>query len=195
MHGPPLIGWLVAAIGLAAGVSCLLRTAPRSGCAGASGDAGGARAEGVMGLGMGLMAVPGSGLDQRPWGAAAFTLLFGVAALRSVFLARRAPHHVHHAVGAAAMVYMAVAMAGAPRSMADMDHGPVGTPSVTGLLLCYFAGYAIWTGARTIPGPRPVPTAAGTAGGGTTAVLRAPELATACRVSMAMAMVAMLVTM
>ncbi|GAA3291842.1 hypothetical protein GCM10020295_09650 [Streptomyces cinereospinus] len=60
---------------------------------------------------------------------------------------------------------------------------------MTGLLLLYFTGYVLLSGARLIPvpavagGPRPV-------GWGDR-----PELARACRLSMGIAMVAMLITL
>ncbi|AEW93207.1 MULTISPECIES: DUF5134 domain-containing protein [Streptomycetaceae] len=186
MHGPLLVSWLVVAIGAATGAFCLLRPASRPGCA--------VRAEGLMGLGMGVMAVPGSVLDQRPWGPPVLAVAFGAAGLHALAVARRAPSHLHHVVGAGAMVYMALAMAGAPHPMtgpmAGMTHGMAGVPWLTALLLGYFAGYAIWTGLRILPPVAPVPaTVTGPP------LLRTPGLATACRTSMALAMVAMLLTM
>ncbi len=112
-----------------------------------------------------------------------------------------AGHHMHLVLGAAAMVYMAVAMATAPAGsmagMAGMRGAPPGVPVVTACLLAYFAGYALWAGATHAArghrdthgrGRRP---GAGAAGG----VLAAPELAAACRVSLGIGMFAMLLTM
>jgi hypothetical protein len=191
MNGPPLVGWLLVVISTATGISCLLRVRPSAGCATTSGERHSARAEGLMGIGMGLMAVPASVLDQRLWGPVLFTVVFGVTAVRSLPLVRRAPHHAHHVVCAVAMVYMAVAMAGSgeAKGTAGMEGMPgmMGYPLITGVLLGYFAAYALWAGTRI-----PAAAAAGQPGGG---VWQAPELAAACRVSLGLGMVAMLLTL
>ncbi len=195
MHATPLVGWLLVVVGAATGLSCLLRTAP--GCAAPPEERRVARAEGLMGLGMALMAVPASVLDPGRWEPLALAAVFGVATLRALPLARRGTHHLHHAVSAAAMVYMAVVMATAPGAadgaMTGMDgmamgRGTSGVALLTGLLMCYFAGYVLWGGVRMVPascGPR------------ATAVplLRSPELVAACRVSMGIGMFAMLALM
>jgi hypothetical protein len=213
MGGPPLVGWLLVLVGTATGVSCLLRT--RAAVALSTGERRVARAEGVKGLGMALMAVPGSVLDQRPWGAPLFTVVFGVMALWSVTLLWRgghATHHVHLSVGAAAMVYMAVAMGTASgggsdmAGMAGMASGGAGIPAVTGLLLGYFALYTLWAGIRMLPVTGSVPAgsagSAGVAGSGApmgsgagASLLAAPEVAAACRVSLGIGMFAMLLTL
>lgn len=106
---------------------------------------------------------------------------------------------MHLVVGAAAMVYMAVAMATAPAGsmagMAGMRGAPPGVPAVTACLLAYFAGYALWAGARMLPGATAIRTAAVAGGGTGTGVLAAPELAAACRVSLGIGMFAMLMMM
>ena len=192
MHGPPLVGWLLVVIGSATGVSCLLRT--RAGCAAAPGARRTARDEGIMGLGMALMAVPGTAPHEGTWGPPLFAAVFGVIALRSVALAHRESHRVHHAVEAAAMVYMALLMTAMPApgsdGMADMTHGTSGIPAVTALLLCYFAGYALWTAVRILPAAAPA-----TPGAPTATLLGAPGVATACRVSLSIGMLAMLLSM
>ncbi|MEU6172155.1 DUF5134 domain-containing protein [Streptantibioticus parmotrematis] len=217
MGGPPLVGWLVVLLGAATGISCLLRS--RRACALTSGERRVARAEGIKGLGMALMAVPASALDQRPWGPPLFTVVFGGMTLWSLSLLIREhhpAHHVHLAVGSAAMVYMAVAMGLAPSgagmtSMGDMGGmagGSIGVPFLTGLLLVYFGLYAVWAALRMLPavGAEPVGSSAvgagasagvgaGVASGVPGAVLRAPELAAACRVSLGIGMFAMLLTM
>jgi hypothetical protein len=211
MGGPPLVGWLLVLVGAATGVSCLLRTRPGVGLAPPERRV--ARAEGVKGVGMALMSVPAPVLDQRPWGVWLFTVVFGAMALWSVTLLWRGghrAHHVHLSVGAAAMVYMAVAMAAAPAmgsaagmaGMAGMRAtatGPAGIPLVTGLLLGYFAVYTLWAGIRMLPAAGAVAGAVvpgGTGrGGGATALLGAPEVAAACRVSLGIGMFAMLLTM
>lgn len=212
MGGPPLIGWLLVAVGAATGVSCLLRT--RSGVALGDAERRVARAEGVKGLGMALMAVPAPELDQRPWGAWLFGAVFGAMAVWSLTLPRRGGHtlhHVHLTVGAVAMVYMSVVMTTAPANatmpgmtgtagtagttgVAGMAGG-VGLPWVNGLLLAYFGLYALWAGIRMLPSANAVGAAAAPAGAGTGGVLAAPELAAACRVSLGIGMFAMLLTM
>ena len=75
---------------------------------------------------------------------------------------------------------MALAMAASP------GHGGSGVAPVTGALLLYFTGYVLLTGVRLVP-----------VGAGGTAVRLGdrPELARACRLSMGIAMVAMLLMM
>jgi hypothetical protein len=171
MHGPVVVGWLLVALGAGTGLYCL-----------AARPAG--RDEAVMGLGMAAMAVPVSVLDPAPWGPPLFAVLFGAMAVRALLMARTLGHHAHHAVGAAAMAYMAVAMVPGGHAHA---HAMGGVPLLTGVLLLYFTAYVLAAGARLAA----VPVAAGPA----TTVLRAPELAAACRVSMALGMCAMLLTL
>ncbi len=89
------------------------------------------------------------------------------------------------------MVYMAVAVAGpgpAGGSGGAMRMGG-GTPVLTGLLLLYFAGYVLRTGVRLVAVPAgagPIP------GRGAVRLRSAPEVALACRVAMALGMLAML---
>ncbi|MFI2262168.1 DUF5134 domain-containing protein [Streptomyces tubercidicus] len=97
MHGPAWVGWLLVLLGVAAGVYCLARA--RTGPVAQRGEA---RGEGLMALGMAAMAWPLAPPSWSPW---LFTAVFGTAGLWA--LARR---HLHHAVGALAMAYMAVAM-------------------------------------------------------------------------------------
>jgi hypothetical protein len=208
MHGSPLVGWLLVVIASATGVSCLLRTG--AGGVGAPGERRAARDEGLMGLGMALMAVPAPVIGQRPWGDVVLAVLFSALAVRFAVLARREGHRVHHAVEAAAMVYMAVAMGAGDGSgmaaMAGMGGGavrPSGIPVVTGVLLAYFALYSLATGIQLLPatGPRfgfgfGSATAAGPRTGPQAgSVLRAPELASACRLSLGIGMFTMLLTM
>jgi hypothetical protein len=83
------------------------------------------------------------------------------------------------------MVYMAVVMATSPGHHAG--HGTTsGVPLVTGALLLYFTGYVLLSGVRLVPVA---------AGGGTLGWGDRPELAKACRLSMGIAMVAMLITL
>ncbi|MFE6099286.1 DUF5134 domain-containing protein [Streptomyces laurentii] len=131
-------------------------------------------------------------------------------------------HHLHHLVGSLAMVYMAVAMAPAAGAGAQGGHGGHGgghgdmaavggIPLLTGVLLVYFAGYALLSGARLVPVPVAAPAGAGVgvggAGSGTFgaggsgrsgsggAGSGVAELMRVCRLTMALAMLAMLVTL
>ncbi|WP_035851618.1 DUF5134 domain-containing protein [Kitasatospora azatica] len=142
-------------------------------------------AEAVMGLGTAAMIASDDRLPAPLWVA-----LFGVLGAASLWaaLSRRAggrrAHRLHHAVGAAAMVYMALAMGGRP------DHPgmamAMGWPALTGGLLLYFGGYAVWAGSRllTAGGPQP----AGTA-------LVAGPVPQACRLAMGVGMFAMLLAL
>jgi uncharacterized protein DUF5134 len=185
MHGSPLVAWLLVLLGAAVAGSCLLRRE--------------ARGEAVTGAGMAVMAVPVPVLAPGPWGAAALATVFALAALHS--LADRTPHRAHHLVCSGAMIYMAVAMAAAgPGHAAHAGHLSAGVPLLTGVLLLYFAGYVIRTGTTLAPGPTSVPgPAVRPVGTGTAAgpvrLRNAPEVALACRVSMALGMFAMLLAL
>ncbi|MEV8349290.1 DUF5134 domain-containing protein [Streptomyces niveus] len=236
MHGPATAGWLVVALCAAAGTYCLLRLrgAPGAG----RGTAGG---EALMGFGMAAMAVPAAVVTPPRWIWLLYAAVFGVAALRTLGPARRSSHHLHHLVGMLAMVYMSVAMALLPGA-AHGGHGAQGTgdaggtPLATGVLLIYYAGFVLWTGARllplqtvtvTAPDSRAGPELAGTVladtalpdtalpdTGRTTGPVAGtvteaapvvvpdvgapedrPEMALACRLSMGIAMLAMLLTL
>ncbi|GHE03015.1 DUF5134 domain-containing protein [Streptomyces alanosinicus] len=193
MHGPVSAAWLLVALCAATGAYCLLRM--RSGVEEQRLSAGG---EALMGFGMAVMAVPTAVFTPPRWAWPLYAAVFGAAALRTLWAVRAAPRHLHHLVGASAMVYMALAMAVAPPGP-HHAHGGIGVPLLTGVLLAYFAGYVLLAGARLVP-------AAGSAsGGGSTAAagIRAgaagwgdrPELARACRLSMGIGMVTMLLTM
>lgn len=194
MHGPASPGWLLVALCAALGTYCLLRM--RSGVEEQRRTAG---AEALMGFGMAAMAVPAAAFSPPSWAWPVYVAVFGTAALRALWTARRGARHLHHLVGDAAMVYMALVMTVSPGTHAG--HGaPSGLPLVTGALLLYFTGYVLLSGARLVP----VPAASGAAGRSGGAVGRdgeavgwgdRPELARACRLSMGIAMVAMLLTM
>ncbi|WP_053850417.1 DUF5134 domain-containing protein [Streptomyces sp. NRRL B-24085] len=176
MHGPASPGWLLVALCAATGAYCLLRM--RSSVEEQRRAAGG---EALMGFGMAAMAVPAAVFTPPAWAWPLCAAVFGAAALRALWAARTSAHHLHHLVGAGAMVYMAVVMAASPG-----HHGGAGVPVVTGVLLLYFAGYVLLSGARLIPV---------TAGGSTVGWGDRPELARVCRLSMGIAMVAMLLTL
>ncbi|MYZ37657.1 DUF5134 domain-containing protein [Streptomyces sp. MnatMP-M17] len=199
MHGPAAAGWLLVALCVATGGYCLLRM--RSGVAEQRRWAG---SEALMGFGTAVMAVPAAVLPPPRWVWTVYAAVFGGAALYTVVRSRipayRA-HGTHHLLGMLAMVYMAGAMAAAPGG-AHGAHTAAGAPLVTGALLIYYAGYVLRTGGRLLPLPAgAAPEAGGTAmviGTGTaTAGLRwgdRTELALACRLSMGIAMLAMLLT-
>lgn len=184
MHGPPLVGWLLVAVTGGTGLFCLLRMrgAGREVRRAAGGEA-------LMGLGMAVMAVPwaqpSAAPGSRPLGPVLLAVFFTAAGLRSALLVR-APgrgvhraHHAHHVVGAAAMVYMALAMTPTGGGHGGMAHGPAGVPALTGALLVYFAASALCAAPRLIPaaGPvnagltRPLPVAASPAAPGPEALL------------------------
>ncbi|MCX4868837.1 MULTISPECIES: DUF5134 domain-containing protein [Streptomyces] len=197
MHGSAMSGWLLMALCATTGAYCLLRTRSETGEGRRT-----ARAEALMGFGMAAMAVPAAVVTPPAWGWAVYAALFGAASLRALWFARRGSHHLHHLVGSSAMFYMALTMApgGGPASGGHgghMGHGAAatagGVPLLTGLLLAYYAVYVLRSGARLIPvAAAPVPAGGGLAG--TTWGTR-PELALACRLTMGMAMFAMLLTL
>lgn len=177
MHGPAMSlsssvsAWLLVLLCATSGAYCL-RRAGRSGGGPAAGEA-------AMGFGMALMAVPlRLGGD---WQTPVLGAVFCAAALHAVWLLRGGPHHAHHLVGSLTMVYMALA-SGA--GTGGHGHGrDAGLPLLTGLLLLYYAGYVVLGGARlvTVGGP-------GTPAG-------PGEVIRACRLTMGMGMLAMLLTM
>lgn len=185
VHGPLSAAWLLVALCAATGAYCLLRL--RSDVEEQRRTAGG---EALMGFGMALMAVPAAVLTPPHWAWLLYATVFGAAALRALWASRTGTHHLHHLVGTFAMAYMAVAMAVRPATHAH--HGGAGAPALTGALLLYFTVYVLWSGARLVP-----VTAATTATGAavTTGWGDRPELARACRLSMGIGMLAMLLTM
>ncbi|GAA2422951.1 DUF5134 domain-containing protein [Streptomyces macrosporus] len=193
MHGPEPVGWLLVALCGGVGAYCLLRM--RDGTPRQRRTAAG---EAFMGFGMAVMALPASAVDPLP--PQVFAVVFGAAAVRELALVRHAPaHHLHHAVGALAMVHMALAMTvgGHP---GGHHAAPAWTPVLTGVLLVYFAGYVLRAGVRLVPvgatGPGPRDGGGGDGGRGAgdtvTGLLRLPEVAVACRLSMGLGMFAML---
>ncbi|WP_405659468.1 DUF5134 domain-containing protein [Streptomyces sp. NBC_01166] len=202
MHGPALSGWLLMVLCGATGAYCLLRTRD-----GTERERRSARAEALMGFGMAAMAVPAALLTLPEWTWLVYAVVFGAAALQAVVYARSGGHHLHHLVGSLAMVYMAVAMApGAAHATGGghAGHGAGtagGIPVLTGALLVYYALYVLHSAGQLIPAPTPVGVTAGGGGGGHTGMTAAPpwgarpELALACRLTMGIAMFAMLLTL
>ncbi|MBV2352856.1 DUF5134 domain-containing protein [Streptomyces sp. J2-1] len=187
MHGPVSAAWLLVALCAATGAYCLLRM--RSGVENQRRAAGG---EALMGFGMAAMAVPATVFRPPEWAWPLYAAVFGAAALRALWVARRDPHHLHHVVGTAAMIYMSLVMAAAPAVTGSHhhDHTATGIPLVTGGLLLYFGGYVLLSGARLVPthGDAQAPAAPRARWGDR------PELVRACRLSMGIGMVAMLLT-
>lgn len=188
MHGPGSSGWLLVALCAATGAYCLLRM--RSSVEEQRRAAGG---EALMGFGMAAMAVPAAVFTPPAWAWPLWAAVFGAAGLHALWAARVSARHLHHVVGAGTMVYMAVVMAAAP---GGAHHGGAGIPALTAALLLYFTAYVMVTGARLVP----VPALAGGPGvrprtGSGTGWGDRPELARACRLSMGIAMMAMLLTM
>ncbi|MGD3107083.1 DUF5134 domain-containing protein, partial [Streptomyces sp. YGL11-2] len=168
-----------------------------------------ARGEGLMAVGMAVMALPASAVAPPAWSPWLFTAVFGPAGLWA--LARR---HLHHAVGMAAMVYMALAMAGMSGThgaggmagmagmagaggMDGMSGGahaaPAGVPLLTGMLLAYYTVYVIAAGIRLVPAAG---TAAGTATGPAAGAAAGPPVVLrACQVAMGIGMLAMLLAL
>ncbi|KOV57352.1 membrane protein [Streptomyces sp. MMG1121] len=167
----------------ATGAYCLLRM--RSGVEEQRRAAGG---EALMGFGMAVMAVPAAAFTPPRWAWPLYAAVFAAAGLRALWAARTVPHHLHHLVGTCAMVYMSVVMAVAPPA-AHHVHGGLGVPLLTGALLVYFTGYVLLAGARLVPA------AVAVAGSGSPRWGDRPELARACRLSMGIGMVTMLLTM
>ncbi|MET7295082.1 DUF5134 domain-containing protein [Streptomyces griseoloalbus] len=186
MHGPASSGWLLVALCAATGAYCLLRM--RSRVQEQRRAAGG---EALMGFGMAVMAVPAAAFTPPAWAWPACAAVFALAGLHALWAARTGACHLHHLIGAGAMVYMAVTMAALPGTGDRHAHaqGGAGTPVLTGALLLYFVAYVLVAGVRLAP-----VTAVTGAGRGAGWGDR-PELARACRLSMAIAMVAMLLTM
>ncbi|PZT70079.1 DUF5134 domain-containing protein [Streptomyces sp. SW4] len=181
MHGPASSGWLLVALCAATGAYCLLRM--RSSVEEQRRAAGG---EALMGFGMAAMAVPAAVFTPPDWAWTAYAVLFAATGLRALWAARTGRHHLHHLVGAGAMVYMSAVMAGSPAH--GHGHGGSGVPLLTGALLLYFTGYVLLTGVRLVP-------VAAVAGAAPAGWGDRPELARACRLSMGIAMLAMLLTM
>ncbi|WSQ69349.1 DUF5134 domain-containing protein [Streptomyces sp. NBC_01216] len=174
------------------GTYCLLRRRGRAG-----GERRTAGSEAVMAFGMASMALPAAVLTPPAWGWAVYAAVFGAAALRGLPAARGGGHHLHHLVGSGAMVYMAVAMAGGGHAgHGGHAAGAVGgVPSLTAALLVYYTAYVLRAGSRLVPVTAPA--AAVTARVATTPPRwsERAELVLVCRLSMALAMVAMLVTL
>ncbi|MFI8521997.1 DUF5134 domain-containing protein [Streptomyces sp. NPDC085481] len=204
MHGPGPSGWLLVALCAAGGAYCLLRMRRSAGR-----ERRAAGSEAVMGFGMAAMALPAAALTPPGWVPPLYAGVFGLAAVYGLAGAVRRGgdhlHHLHHLVGSLAMVYMAVAMAAAPPPASTAEghagHAAAGTggiPVVTGVLLAYYGVYVLRSGTRLVPvAVQAVPAgparSAGVPAGGAFAVL--PELTLVCRLSMALAMLAMLLTL
>lgn len=197
MHQPTVPGWLLMVSCLATGAYCLFRMRR---CRGAAREAAGGEA--LMGFGMAAMAVPAAVLTLPSWHWAVYAAVFGAAGARALWTLRGGghEHHLHHLVSCLAMVHMATAMGGPAAGAHSAHHSgaPAGPPLLTAALLLYFAGHALHAGTRLVPVPAGGPAAPGgpAAGWGGQAEAAGwggrPEVAGACRLSMSLAMLAML---
>lgn len=209
MHGPPVVGWLLVAVCALAGTVCLVRA--RVVATGGARNASGVEA--LMGFAMALMAVPGASLPT-----AAYVVLFGglalwtvvwwswevgawprsaqVRAVQARLPSSRPPwsrwptHQPHHLLEAGAMLYVTLTMPTVHDAGAHAGHGAGGAggaPVVTAVLAGYFVLYALRYAATLAPAPSPArPSPA------PVRLVALPELATACRVALALAMATML---
>lgn len=184
MPGPAVSGWLLVVLCGETGAYCLVRMVRLWRC-GASGERREAGSEAVMAFGMAAMGIPAAVLAPPEWSWTVYAAVFGTASVRAAAgLRRGGGRHVHHLVGSLAMVYMAVPVAGGSSPHGGhLGHEGGGLPLVTGALLAYYAVWVLRTGARLAP-----------AGGGGTGAVAGGELAEACRLVMAVAMLAMLFT-
>ncbi|BFO19426.1 hypothetical protein SHKM778_58140 [Streptomyces sp. KM77-8] len=105
--------------------------------------------EALMGFGMAVMAVPAAVFTPPGWAWPALAAVFGAAGLQALWTARTGVRHLHHLIGAGAMVYMAVTMATAGQGRSPSRRGRH-TP-LTGALLLYFTAYVLATGVRLVP--------------------------------------------
>lgn len=189
MHGPAMSGWLLVTLCGATGAYCLVRM--RS-CSGGAREAAGGEA--LMGLGMAAMALPTAVVEQTGAAWVVYASVFALAALRGLVPARHSARHLHHLVGTLTMVYMAAAMAAtshaAPASEAARSGHPAsGIPLVTAGLLAYYTVYVLRSGLRLTPVAAPAGSAAAVS------LAARTELAPACRIAMALAMLAMLLAL
>ncbi|MFI9276121.1 DUF5134 domain-containing protein [Kitasatospora sp. NPDC052896] len=197
MPGPAVLSWLLVLLAATTGAFCLARL--RTGAAGGhrasrESDA----AEAVMALGMAAMVLGGDRLPAPLWGG-----LFGL--LGAVFLVAAAgrpgppglrAHRLHHAVGALAMGYMALAMGRSPHPADSGMVMPTGVPPLTGPLLLYFGCFALWTGSRLLTATgHPAAAAPAPASSRPGSLLTAAALPQACRLAMGVGMFAMLLTL
>ncbi|MEV7591019.1 DUF5134 domain-containing protein [Streptomyces sp. NPDC089922] len=201
MHGSAtslsasLSSWLLVLLCAVSGAYCLRRVR------GAGGGA--AAGEAVMAFGMALMAVPlalGGG-----WRAPLLGGVFCAAALHALWMLRHGLHHAHHLVGSLTMAHLALAPAAAGQGAAHAAHaaaGPAaasGPPLLTGALLLYYAGYVVLGGTRLIAAGSPAGAAGGEVGGEASRARAGgeepAEFVRACRLTMGMGMLAMLLTM
>ncbi|MEU7034554.1 DUF5134 domain-containing protein [Streptomyces sp. NPDC046237] len=199
MHGPALSAWLLLTLCGASGAYCLLRARR---CTGEERRT--AAGEAVMGFGMAAMALPAAVVTPPSWWWAVYAAVFGAAALHALVSVRRGGHHLHHLVGSLAMVYMAWPVQGAAHGTHGSGGGGGSVPLVTAALLMYYVAYVLRSGARLVPVTgsvaasmaAPVTASMALPAGGTAPAWAVrPEFTLVCRLSMALAMLAMLVTL
>lgn len=208
------VGLLLAALCAVTGGACLLRARRAGGMQRST-----AWSEALMGWGMAVMALAGSlpAAAVPPFVLAALLgPLFGAVAVWELRLlltrlrergerpAHGSAHHLHHLLGALAMLSMALAAPGAQAGGGHAHAAPgaslAATPLLSGMLLAYFAAYVLRTGLRLLPGPPGLALSAGPAAGRgqqppSCAAHGPGELVSACRVAMGTGMLAMLLLM
>lgn len=159
MHGPAAVGWLLAALCALTGLACLRHADRSDGGSAGRAQRWAARSEATMGFGMAAMALPV--LAPGTAVTVAFAVFFAAAAggelvllLERRHVPRHVTHHLHHLVGALAMVHMTLVMPAADGS-GGHHHRPApgesGVPLLSGLLLTYFAVCVLHAGFRLMP--------------------------------------------
>ncbi|WP_062216128.1 DUF5134 domain-containing protein [Streptomyces sp. NBRC 109706] len=180
MHGPVLVNWLLVVVCGGTGGYCLARLRR---CRPAERQDRGLEA--AMGFGMALMAwaMAGGVAGAAPpsWLLVALTAASTLGA--ALPLGAGARHRAHHLVEGAAMLAMALAMAGGHHP----GHGP---PGWAGPALLYFGLHALRAAPRLLPAPAPAPaeTRAETETG---AAHRPDEVGAACRLALSLGMFTM----
>lgn len=192
MHGSQTVGWLLVAVCGGTGGYCLRWVVGRRG--GPAWWRRAAAADAAMGLGMAVMALPGAVAHAAAL-AVFFAVVVGWAALLLRVGVTRGPHHV---VEAAAMVYAAVAMAGAAGGEASGPHAAhapgAGLPWLTGALLAYVGYRVLRAGPRLVAAAGP-DGAEGAGVAASRAWRRPPRVAAACRLALSLATLVMLLTL
>ena len=172
VHGPATSGWLLVALCAATGAYCLVRM--RS-CVGEAAQRGGRR--GADGVRDGRDGRARRRADAAAWAWLVYAAVFGAAALRALWPARRGRHHLHHLVGAPRDGLHGGGDGVRRRARTGMRRP--GSPLLTGACCVYFTGYVLRTGRPPGAGRR-----RRTAGGAATGAVGwgdRPELALACR--------------
>ncbi|MEE4544920.1 DUF5134 domain-containing protein [Streptomyces sp. V4-01] len=213
-HGPPLVAWLLVALSTAAAAACVLRGQSRQEAL---------TGAGMAAMAVPLSVVDPWRWAAPVLAAVYAYAVLSTLARPAAHTGHRTHHAVCSAsMVYMALAMSGLGLGGGEHTGHSMDGG-AGVPLLTGLLLLYFAGYVVRTGVRLVVVPFALPggaaapvalsaAAAGPAGSGAgdrdrdrderipggaaqaaVPLRHSPEVAAACRVSMALAMFAMLV--